>query len=233
MPRSCEDCHGKSIANGKVNYLDTDHWFDRVKPSFGLADGRFSQEDFTALSQLEALSPPRHGILYDGGPDLATPQFKKAFDVIRRLNEEIKAQNSDAAVNPDIAADANFPLRAVTKWLELHDPTVADASRHVPPYQRGFGPQPWDPASEQDRMLLYYLEPLLLPVPQLHQIQRLRAPGGVETKRTTSRQRVTELKDATVWMPQDRMFPGLEQTEGVATPTGDLKQFLDLLQQLQ
>ena len=29
------------------------------------------------------------------------------------------------------------------------------------------------------------------------------------------------------------MFPGLTQTEGVATPTGDLKQFLDLLQQLQ
>jgi hypothetical protein len=45
--------------------------------------------------------------------------------------------------------------------------------------------------------------------------------------------RVTELQDATVWMPQDRMFPGLAQTEGVATPTSDLKQFLDLLQQLQ
>jgi hypothetical protein len=34
-------------------------------------------------------------------------------------------------------------------------------------------------------------------------------------------------------MPQDRMFPGLGQTEGVATPTGDLKQFLELLEQLQ
>jgi hypothetical protein len=232
VPRSCEDCHGKSIANGKVNYLDTDHWFDRVKPSFGLADGKFSQEDFTALSQLEALSPPRHGILYDGGPDLATPQFKKAFEVIRRLNAEIKAQNSDAAVNPDVAADANFPLRAVTKWLELHDPAVADASRHVPPYQRGFGPQPWDPASETDRMLLYYLDRYCyrchssIKYNVFERREVLKRKGDIEA-------RVTELQDATVWMPQDRMFPGLTQTEGVATPTGDLEQFLDLLQQLQ
>jgi hypothetical protein len=232
VPRSCEDCHGKSIANGKVNYLDTDHWFDRVKPSFGLADSKFSQEDFTALRQLETLSPPRHGILYDGGPDLATPQFKKAFDVIRRLNAEIKAQNWDAAVNPDIAADANFPLRAVTKWLELHDPAAADAARHVPPHQRGFGPQPWDPASERDRILLYYLDRYCYRCHssiKYHVFERqevLKRKGDIEA-------RVTELQDATVWMPQDRMFPGLAQTDGVATPTGDLKQFLDLLQQLQ
>jgi hypothetical protein len=139
VPRSCEDCHGKLIANGKLNYLDTDHWFDRVKPSLGLADGKFSQEDFTALSQLDALSPPRHGIVYDGGPDLTTSQFEKAFAVIRRFNEEIKAQNSDAAANPDVAAEANFPLRAVTKWLELHDPALADANRHVPPHQLVLG----------------------------------------------------------------------------------------------
>ena len=45
--------------------------------------------------------------------------------------------------------------------------------------------------------------------------------------------RLTELQDATVWMPQDRMFPGLARLEGVATPADDLKQFLDLLEQLQ
>ena len=232
VPRSCEDCHGKSITNGKVNYLDTDHWFDRVKPSFGLPDAKFSQEDFTALSQLEALSPPRHGILYDGGPDLTTPQFKQAFDVIRRLNEEIKAQNSDAAVNPDIAAEANFPLRAVTKWLELHDPTLADAARHVPPYQRGFGPQPWNPASQQDRIILYYLDRYCY---RCHSSIKYNVfeRGEVLKKKGDIEARVTELQDATIWMPQDRMFPGLTQTEGVTAPTGDLQQFLDLLQQLQ
>jgi hypothetical protein len=232
VPRSCEDCHGKSTANGKVNYLDTDHWFDRVNPSFGLADGKFGKEDFTALRQLEALSPPRHGILYDGGPDLTTPQFKAAFEVIRRLNVEIKAQNLDAAVNPDIAAAANFPLRAVTKWLELHDPAAADAARHVPPSQRGFGPQPWDPTNERDRTLLYYLDRYCYRCHssiKYHVFERqevLKRKGDIEA-------RLTELQDATVWMPQDRMFPGLAQAEGVATPTGDLKQFLDLLEQLQ
>jgi hypothetical protein len=232
LPRSCEDCHGKSIANGKVNYLDTDHWFDRVKPSFGLADGKFSQEDFTALTQLEALNPPRHGILYDGGPDLTTAQFKKAFEVFRKLNADIKGQNADAAVNPDVAAEANFPLRAVTKWLELHDPALPDATRHVPPHERGFGPQPWDPASEQDRILLYYLDRYCyrchssIKYNVFERREVARRKGDIEA-------RVTEIQDATIWMPQDRLFPGLTQTEGLPTPTGDLKQFLDLLQQLQ
>jgi hypothetical protein len=45
--------------------------------------------------------------------------------------------------------------------------------------------------------------------------------------------RLTELADQKIWMPQDRVFPGLDQTGGVATPTGDLKEFLDLLQQAQ
>ncbi len=178
VPGSCQDCHGKSIPRGKVNYLDTDHWFDRVKPSFGLADGRFSQEDFTALSQLETLSPPRHGILYDGGPDVTTAQFKKAFEVIRKLNTEIKAQNSDAASNPDVDADENFPLRAVTKWLQLHDPALPEATRHVPPHQRGFRAAAMGSSERTGSHPSLLPRSLLLPVSQLDQIQRLRAPSG-------------------------------------------------------
>jgi hypothetical protein len=189
---SCEDGHGKSIANGKGNYLDTDHGCDRVKPSFGLADGKFSQEDCTALRQLEALSPPCHGILYDGGPPLGTPQFKKAFDVIHR------------------------------KWLELHDPVAVDAARHGLPHQRGFGPQPWEPASERDRILLYDLDRYCYrghSSINYHVFERqevLKRKGDIEAHHT-------ELQDATIWMPQARMFPGLAPTEGVATPTGDLQ----------
>ena len=65
-------------------------------------------------------------------PDLATPQFKKAFDVIRRLNVEIKAQN---LMLPSIQTSPPTTSRsgAVTKWLELHDTEAADAARHAAP----------------------------------------------------------------------------------------------------
>ena len=223
VPRSCQDCHGKSISNGKLNFLDTDHWFDRVKPDYGLADARFSQEDFTALTQ---------AILPDGGADTTTPQFKKAFDVLRLLNTEIKAQNQDAATVSDINAPANFQIRAVSKWLELHDPGRPDATRHVPPYQRGFGISPWDPASNQDRTLVYYLNRYCY---RCHSSIRYSVfeRSAVLNIRGDIMDRVVELNDLKIWMPQDRIFPGLEQTNGVAAPTGDLKQFLDLLQALQ
>ena len=85
-----------------------------------------------------------------------TPQFKKAFDVIRRL-VEIKAQN---LMLPSIQTS---PLTRTSaqgrhQMAGAARPAAADAARHVPPHQRGFGPQPWDPASERDRILLYYLD---------------------------------------------------------------------------
>lgn len=223
VPRSCQDCHGRSASNAKLNYLDTDHWFDRVKPNYGLAGAKFSQEDFTALSR---------DILPDGGLATTTEKFKTAFDVIRKLNSEMKAQNLDAAVNPDIAAAANFPLRAVTKWLELHDPALADSARHVPPYQRGFGTQPWDQANDNERTLLYYLNRYCYRCHSSIKYNIFERQEVLKLKGDIA-DRVTELKDQTIWMPQDRMFPGLDQQSGVATPTGDLKQFLDLLQQLK
>ncbi len=223
VARSCEDCHGKSISNGKLNYLDTDHWFDRVKPDYGLADAKFSLEDFTALGQ---------PVLPDGGVDTTTPQFKKAFDVIRALNTEIRAQNVDAAASADISAPPNFPIRAVSKWLELHDPGAANSTRHVPPYQRGFGTQPWNPDSNQDRTLVYYLNRYCYRCHSSIKYNVLERQAVLNIKGDIM-DRVVELKDVKTWMPQDRIFPGLDQTNGVPTPTGDLQEFLTLLQQLQ
>lgn len=223
VPRSCQDCHGKSISNGKINFLDTDHWIDRVKPNYGLANSKFSQEDFTALTE---------PILFDGGADTTSAQFKKAFDIIRTLNAEIETQNADATTNADPEAQVNFPLRAVRKWLELHDSGVADPTRHVPPFQRGFGAQPWDPTSDSERTLLYYLNRYCyrchssIKYNVFERKDVLRLKGDITD-------RLTELSDETLWMPQDRVFPGLDQTDGIATPTGDLKELLNLLDKLQ
>jgi len=79
-----------------------------LKATSDIRNPETEQEDFTALHQLEALSPPHHGILYDGGPALGATQFKKAFDIIRR------------------------------KWLELHNSVAVGAARHGLPQQRGF-----------------------------------------------------------------------------------------------
>src|SRR5439155_467097 len=122
VPDSCAQCHGGVRNRAKLNYLDTDHWVDRVTPAYGLADPRFAQEDFTALAQAP------FGVLYDGGKDTTTSKFKNAFDVIRKLNEDIKTQNTD------IGGGNNFQLAAVTKWLELHTPGASD-NKHVPPHE--------------------------------------------------------------------------------------------------
>ena len=142
VPDSCVQCHGGVGTRAKLNFLDTDHWIDRVVPTYGLGDAKFNQEDFRTLGQ----SP--FGVIYDGGKDTTTVQFKKALDTIRKLNQEIEQQNAD------VGGSNNFQLAAVTKWLELHATEVG----HVPPYKRGFGASPvWDPQSENDRKLVYYL----------------------------------------------------------------------------
>jgi hypothetical protein len=70
VPRSCGQCHGTVDPvqkAGKVNYLDTDHWFDRIQ----------KDDDFPKVS-------PRD-VLVDGAPG--------AYSPLRVLNQEIARQN--------------------------------------------------------------------------------------------------------------------------------------------
>src|SRR5262249_44209716 len=134
VPRACAQCHG-GLTNqfrAKVNFLDTDHWVDRVAPAYGLGDSKFSREDFTALGQT-------NGVIFDGRG--GSGYLARAFDVIWKLNKEIEAQNTEVIEDPDPGHPDNFAVRAVSKWLALHDPQVGDPTRHVPPYERGFGVQ--------------------------------------------------------------------------------------------
>jgi hypothetical protein len=209
VPEACEQCHGGRI-RGKVNFLDTDHWFDRVLPAYGLAEAKFSLEDFTAI----AASP--HGILYDGGKDTNTAQFKAAFDVIRGLNEGIKAQNADAG-------GSQFQLRAVTKWLDLH----ATDSQRVPPIKRGFGNQLWEENNDHKK-IVYYLNRYCYRCHSSIAYNVFDRQAVIARKGTIER-KVLEIERPFDWMPQDRIFPGLQHQDGIAQATGDLKEFLDLL----
>lgn len=72
VPTACGQCHGvdpyspEPQKNAKVNYLDTDHWFDRREPG----------DDFPEVSAADVL-------------------VKTPFGSFRTLNQEIEAQNQD------------------------------------------------------------------------------------------------------------------------------------------
>lgn len=122
VPNACADCHGGSRSVAKLNYLDTDHWFDRVQVGDDFADLRDSP----------------HGVLFDGGkvkfdggmndPD---DKFKGAFKRLHQLNREILEQNK--AVSPQ-----NFMTKAVENWVKLHTDDVGTPKEtYLQPIERG------------------------------------------------------------------------------------------------
>jgi hypothetical protein len=126
VPDGCNACHG-SPGNSRppmVNYLDTDHWFDRIGDDFAL---------------LKQIGTP---LVFDAKTnDTAQPSFTAAFDIIRRFNEEALRQNN--LVHSD-----SFEAEADRTWLRLHE----NSDSHFPPIARGLsinGAQTWQP-SEAD-----------------------------------------------------------------------------------
>jgi hypothetical protein len=150
VPVACGQCHGgikQNVETGdddvlfdrqKLNFLDTDHWFDRVQDS----------DDFAFIR-----TDNKFGVLFDGGTGEASAQFAQAFGVLRALNGEIRAQNERVELDP---SNPSFQFRAVSKWLELHpagDGAHKDVfARALPPL---VGAVPvWNAAAEPDKTLL-------------------------------------------------------------------------------
>jgi hypothetical protein len=166
VPRACAQCHGHDTltgeldgapvtadsartsivptqdmsvgvyAFGKVNYLDTDQWYDMVEYDFpGTARGPYD-------------------VLFDGEKgDHGSTRHQRAFGVITQMNVAIEAQNAGSA-RPD--GSDRFKRLAVVKWLDLHrsDPV------HVPPIQRGIEVKPgqvWSGGNVNDEPLLTLL----------------------------------------------------------------------------
>jgi hypothetical protein len=100
-------------AFAKVNYLDTDQWYDMIGYDF----------PGTAAS--------RHDAIFDGAKnDYSSAKHEKAFGVLKNLNKTIEQQNIVSA-RPD--GSDNFKRLAVSKWLALHETDAAP----VPPIGRG------------------------------------------------------------------------------------------------
>jgi hypothetical protein len=124
VPHGCVGCHGgENPEKALVNYLDTDHWFDRLDNDFGRVrlEGSF--------------------VLVDANTDDPnSPAFRAAFDVIRRFNAEAEAHT--AITQPDA-----FHRQAALKWAEIH----ANSTDHFPPISRAVqSTNTWDLKSPND-----------------------------------------------------------------------------------
>lgn len=156
VPDGCVACHGDNPSRAMVNYLDTDHWFDRLDDDF-------------ARVRSEGLP-----VLFDGGNDFSGPEFSRAFDVIRQFNEQ-------AADQAGMAQPRSPHRLAALTWLRLHRAT----SDHIPTIQRGVGTKMrWNANSANDKELLGLLNrycfrchgTINFNVFQKSEVYRLRAP---------------------------------------------------------
>jgi hypothetical protein len=242
-PGACINCHGEKGNEGKVNFLDTDHWFDRVTPNYGKKPGWsdfYSEEDFTALAK-------SHPVLYDQ----KEVTVKESYRVLREINKMIEKQND--------AVDANsFQRKAVVKWLINHAEGAPTELAHVPPVGRAFGNVLWDNGNEDHKKALYFLNRYCY---RCHSsvkynvfdmesvVSRIRKEGDDEDKGIINRvkmfdppnkpQEVPSFSDR--WMPQDRVIEGFvlkpappdrPELPPDLVPEGQLKEFLDLLEKL-
>ena len=129
VPDGCVACHGGNKRAALVNYLDTDHWFDRL-------------ENDPEFATLKASGLP---LLVDAKTNATdTLAYKLAFDVIRRFN----AQADDEVINTQPAHDETL---ASHKWLEVH----ATNNDHVLPIDRAIGLDPrWSNQNANDAKTL-------------------------------------------------------------------------------
>jgi len=161
VPRSCAECHGHSIRDAagnqlagepvdastgvmttdfgkgvykfaKPNYLDTDQWYDWLNYDY------------------PTVAASNNDVIFDGGKDHNSAEYKRAFEVIRKLNNTILKETEAAELNPTAAS---FQTLAAEKWIEIHQSTdlPQDISR------RSIGVEDWDTNNADERRLLNLL----------------------------------------------------------------------------
>lgn len=127
VPHGCVACHANNMQRSLLNYMDTDHWFDRLKTDF------------------PKFRDTKTPLLFDAGTnDVTTERFRNAFQLIQTFNDE-------ADKHAHLAQPKHDETLASAKWLELHktDP------KPVPPVQRAIGPAPqWSAADQNDVAVL-------------------------------------------------------------------------------
>ena len=176
VPDGCVACHGSNDKAPLVNYLDTDHWFDRLDTDFRDVKAR----------DLPLLVDARTN-------DTNAPDYKIAFDVIRRFNAEADDQVRNAQPQHDEAL-------ASQKWLQLH----TNSNAHFPPLARTIGPEPrW---SGQDTNEVKMLETLNQFCFRCHGTVKYSVfnKQALHDRRPNARKRLDHDAEISLRMPTDR-----------------------------
>ncbi len=179
VPDGCVACHGSNDKGSLVNYLDTDHWFDRLDTDF---------------RELKTKNLP---LLFDAqSNDTTALSYKVAFDVIRRFNTEADEQVRNAQPDHDEA-------RASQKWLELHK----TSNDRFPPVSRTIGPEPrW---SAQDTNAVKMLDTLNQYCFRCHGTVKYSVfnKHALQKLRPNARKRLQPDAEIGLRMPTDRPLP--------------------------
>jgi hypothetical protein len=181
VPDGCVACHGENSRRSMVNYLDTDHWFDRL------------DNDFTALKSRGI------ALLVDSQTnDVTAPSYLAAFEIVRRFNEEADAQALTAQPNHD-------EVLASQKWLQLH----AASSAHFPPTARAIGTDAstlWSADNPNEAKTLSYLNQYCF---RCHGSVRFSVfnKAGVRYRHPLIQESIRTGAQVGVQMPPDRPLP--------------------------
>lgn len=223
VPTACRTCHGGTQRVAVLHSFDTDWFIDKVQPD----------EDFGT-----AFRDAKWGPLYDcmTGPN-AMPD-KDGFDIFRRLNAEILAQNravlafaekSDPKHQREPTRQVARQTAAAAKWIDLHK--LSD--RHVPTRDRALRDSPtapaWDKAEPIDRELLPLLNRYCY---RCHTSVRYNAFAKEELVRKRGDGMLVERMIARLTEP-DRKRRMPQDRDMEARHNGDWKKLLDLLQKLR
>jgi hypothetical protein len=179
VPDGCVACHGSNDKGSLVNYLDTDHWFDRLDTDFPKVKARGLPLLFDAQTN-----------------DTTTLSYKVAFDVIRRFNFEADEQVANAQPDHDEA-------RASHKWLELHK----GSNDHFPPISRTIGPEPrWSAQDPSDVKMLDTLNQYCF---RCHGSVKYSVfnKQALHERRPNAKQRLNADAEIGLRMPTDRPLP--------------------------
>jgi plastocyanin len=151
VPTACAACHGHGDYLGaptqgdlftlaKSNYLDTDQWYDWMDFDFHGVAGSLND------------------VVFDGGKDPTSANYKRALNVISALNLGVK-EETQRVENPP-----SFGTKAVQKWLDIHQVNVTTKEAADPlrkPYSSRALPSAsagWDPANPKEMRLLRLLD---------------------------------------------------------------------------
>ncbi|NTG32406.1 hypothetical protein G6L08_35285 [Agrobacterium rhizogenes] len=142
VPTACAECHGHDRERGhpfggvfayaKLNYLDTDQWYDMM------AFGEFPSTLGT------------YDVLFDGGLDHGSAGYAQTFDVVRKLNEFVREQNAQSLHQNETDL---FKLQAAEKWLTLHKTSVDPVEAIHRALDLGNGSAVWQDTKDDRRLL--------------------------------------------------------------------------------